>query len=237
MDFRDHGDSDEEMRIPNFDLAPAMGNSVRSKPAGGGLDLAGCSNSKNSTGSRYRECLKNHAVGIGGYAVDGCGEFMAAGEDGSMDALRCAACSCHRNFHRKELAGGDQLTSPLLPFSPYFRTPVGHLHRRRTPYLALPSTSGGERSRGEEEPSSLFGFAGISGGAVRPSPAMRRKRFRTKFTAEQKSKMLAFAEKVGWRIQKHDEPAVRQFCDEASINRHALKVWMHNNKHTLGKKP
>ncbi|KAJ0877636.1 putative transcription factor ZF-HD family [Helianthus annuus] len=27
---------------------------------------------------------------------------MAAGEDGTLDALKCAACSCHRNFHRKE---------------------------------------------------------------------------------------------------------------------------------------
>ncbi|MCD7456993.1 hypothetical protein HAX54_033808 [Datura stramonium] len=51
---------------------------------------------------RYRECLKNHAVGIGGHALDGCGEFMPAGEEGTMDALKCAACNCHRNFHRKE---------------------------------------------------------------------------------------------------------------------------------------
>lgn len=31
---------------------------------------------------RYRECLKNHAVGIGGHALDGCGEFMPAAEEG-----------------------------------------------------------------------------------------------------------------------------------------------------------
>ncbi|KAG6527737.1 hypothetical protein ZIOFF_009863 [Zingiber officinale] len=52
-------------------------------------------------GGRYRECLKNHALGIGGQTVDGCGEFMAAGEEGTLDELRCAACGCHRNFHRK----------------------------------------------------------------------------------------------------------------------------------------
>ncbi|CAN6443095.1 unnamed protein product [Victoria cruziana] len=51
---------------------------------------------------RYRECRKNHAAGIGGYAVDGCREFMASGEEGTGDALRCAACSCHRSFHRRE---------------------------------------------------------------------------------------------------------------------------------------
>ncbi|RWV84127.1 hypothetical protein GW17_00054190 [Ensete ventricosum] len=52
---------------------------------------------------RYKECRKNHAANIGGYAVDGCLEFMAAGEEGTSDALRCAACNCHRSFHRREV--------------------------------------------------------------------------------------------------------------------------------------
>lgn len=63
------------------------------------------------------------------------------------------------------------------------------------------------------------------------------KRFRTKFTQEQKERMLSLAERLGWRIQKHDESLVQQFCDEMGVRRHVLKVWMHNNKHTLGKKP
>lgn len=64
-----------------------------------------------------------------------------------------------------------------------------------------------------------------------------RKRFRTRFTQEQKDKMLEFAERVGWRIQKQDEGAVEEFCGEIGVRRQVLKVWMHNNKHTLGKKP
>ncbi|XP_012068197.1 mini zinc finger protein 3-like [Jatropha curcas] len=52
---------------------------------------------------RYRECQKNHAANIGGYAVDGCREFMASGEEGTITALICAACGCHRNFHRREV--------------------------------------------------------------------------------------------------------------------------------------
>ncbi|XP_057514669.1 mini zinc finger protein 1-like [Actinidia eriantha] len=51
---------------------------------------------------RYVECQKNHAANIGGYAVDGCREFMPSGEEGTNRALTCAACGCHRNFHRKE---------------------------------------------------------------------------------------------------------------------------------------
>uniref|UniRef100_A0A7N0VEH6 ZF-HD dimerization-type domain-containing protein n=1 Tax=Kalanchoe fedtschenkoi TaxID=63787 RepID=A0A7N0VEH6_KALFE len=52
---------------------------------------------------RYGECQKNHAANVGGYAVDGCREFMASGMEGTSEALRCAACGCHRNFHRKEV--------------------------------------------------------------------------------------------------------------------------------------
>ncbi|CAI0549189.1 unnamed protein product [Linum tenue] len=51
---------------------------------------------------RYGECQKNHAANIGGYAVDGCREFMASGPGGAA-ALMCAACGCHRNFHRREV--------------------------------------------------------------------------------------------------------------------------------------
>ncbi|KAH7672382.1 ZF-HD homeobox protein Cys/His-rich dimerization domain-containing protein [Dioscorea alata] len=52
---------------------------------------------------RYRECRKNHAANIGGYAVDGCREFMASGEEGTVEALKCAACNCHRSFHKREV--------------------------------------------------------------------------------------------------------------------------------------
>ncbi|XP_020587987.1 mini zinc finger protein 1-like [Phalaenopsis equestris] len=51
---------------------------------------------------KYRECRKNHAASIGGYAVDGCREFMASGEEGTTAALHCAACNCHRSFHKRE---------------------------------------------------------------------------------------------------------------------------------------
>ncbi|XXG70401.1 hypothetical protein AAC387_Pa06g3171 [Persea americana] len=54
-------------------------------------------------GVRYGECQKNYAANMGGFALDGCREFMASGEDGPSDALRCAACGCHRSFHGREL--------------------------------------------------------------------------------------------------------------------------------------
>ncbi|ESW27306.1 hypothetical protein PHAVU_003G190300 [Phaseolus vulgaris] len=55
---------------------------------------------------RYGECQKNHAANTGGYAVDGCREFMASAGEGTSAALTCAACGCHRNFHKKEVLLG-----------------------------------------------------------------------------------------------------------------------------------
>ncbi|RYR64862.1 hypothetical protein Ahy_A03g010894 isoform B [Arachis hypogaea] len=52
----------------------------------------------------YKECLKNHAASIGGHALDGCGEFMPSSSTNPTDprSLKCAACGCHRNFHRRD---------------------------------------------------------------------------------------------------------------------------------------
>ncbi|KAL8240719.1 hypothetical protein R6Q59_014074 [Mikania micrantha] len=50
---------------------------------------------------RYGECQRNLALEVGGYALDGCREFMASTADGTDGALICAACSCHRSFHRR----------------------------------------------------------------------------------------------------------------------------------------
>ncbi|KAJ4713594.1 Zinc-finger homeodomain protein [Melia azedarach] len=48
---------------------------------------------------KYRECLRNHAASLGSYATDGCGEFTA--DNTYPTSLQCAACGCHRNFHRR----------------------------------------------------------------------------------------------------------------------------------------
>ncbi|XP_062192497.1 zinc-finger homeodomain protein 2-like [Phragmites australis] len=288
MDFDEHddGDGDEEMPPipvslsyePQLQPGLGLGGGGTPKPgdSGGGVfrTPGGCGVRGDAGGrTRYRECLKNHAVGIGGHAVDGCGEFMAAGEEGSIDALRCAACGCHRNFHRKEsdwpTGAASAEPAALSPaaitaygaaahhqFSPYYRTPAGYLYHQHKQLaaaaaaaghmqrpLALPSTSHSVRDEGDDMsgmigPMVVAPMVGMSLGSGGPSGSSSgKKRFRTKFTQEQKDRMLAFAERLGWRIQKHDEAAVQQFCEEVCVKRHVLKVWMHNNKHTLGKKP
>ena len=86
--------------------------------------------------TRYRKCLKNHAVGMGGHTMDGCREFLAAGEEGTLDVLKCAACNCHHNFHRKEVNDHHHLSSSEVfhhyqqQFTPYYHC---HRHRSRQP--------------------------------------------------------------------------------------------------------
>lgn len=237
MDFDEHEEQEEEIEMHQMEAGVSSASPAAVGPGRSGGAV------------KYKECLKNHAVGIGGHAVDGCCEFMAAGKEGTLDALKCAACNCHRNFHRKEVEGeGFHQPPHMLPlpssshhhhhhpsgahFSSYsFRSPkpTGYLHVNPVRALALPSTSRDDEDMSNPSSSGGGGGGGSGGGT--------KKRFRTKFTQEQKDKMLTFAEKLGWRIQKQDEAAVQQFCDESNLRRHVLKVWMHNNKHTLGKKP
>ncbi|URE32175.1 ZF-HD homeobox protein [Musa troglodytarum] len=147
---------------------------------------------------RYRECLRNHAASLGGHILDGCCEFMPR----SDDALKCAACGCHRSFHRRD----TDVNSPLRDL----HASVGAATESSTEELML-------------------------GAVPQQRLTVSKKRFRTKFTADQKERMMAFAEKVGWRMQKQHEAAVEQFCGEVGVSRQVLKVWMHNNKNSLRK--
>lgn len=202
---------------------------------------------------RYRECLKNHAASTGGHVLDGCGEFMPGGEDGTPEALKCAACECHRNFHRKEMK--DEPSQQALP-SGFFisnsvrnnghrtdRTPVPLSRHHQLPAVPISSMMmafGGSNGAPDESSSEDLNMYHQSNNGARDlfgqQPQQMKKRFRTKFTQGQKDKMVEFAEKLGWKIQKHDELDVQQFCAEVGVRRQVFKVWMHNNKQAMKKK-
>lgn len=187
---------------------------------------------------RYRECLKNHAASMGGTATDGCGEFMPSGEEGTIEALTCSACHCHRNFHRKEIEG-DPSIYDYFHQGPHFGRmgrKVLLSHHKVVPTLGGPPMGVGPH--GQMMLSYNVGPMGSDSDEDRAVPHQQtaKKRFRTKFTQEQKEKMLGFAERVGWKIQKQEESVVQQFCQEIGVKRRVLKVWMHNNKHNLAKK-
>lgn len=197
---------------------------------------------------RYRECQKNHAASMGGHAVDGCGEFFPSGKEGTLEALKCAACSCHRNFHRREFVGGDSactcgaasrshilsgpfpLNQSLRPMSPVVRETKGHL---------LPSSADMSPHAQVVAPLAQFNDEDDDDDEPPQNPRSglsKKKRFRTKFTSEQKQRMTDFAEMLGWRILKQDEKLVQEFCNDVNVKRNVFKVWMHNNKHTSGRK-
>lgn len=216
------------------------------------LEAAAASSKGMAKAVRYRECHRNHAVSSGGHAVDGCGEFMPGGEEGTVEALKCAACSCHRNFHRREVEG--EVRCEIC--KNVIRDDDARRRELMTPGIAPappPQQAGGSQTIPHHPLQAQFlsrvpppvpfllgpgpadsddGDGGLSG-----SPSAIKKRFRTKFTTEQKERMAAFADKLGWKMQKHDEGAVQEFCAEVGVKRHVLKVWMHNNKNTIGKKP
>ncbi|CAN4108216.1 unnamed protein product [Withania somnifera] len=217
---------------------------------------------------RYKECLKNHAAAMGGNATDGCGEFMPSGDEGTIEALICSACNCHRNFHRKEIEGEQQQLQLPSSCDCYHLNrggakkvylghnnnnhhhksllgpePFGTIIPTRPPppphHQMIMSYNMGSLPNSESEEHDQDHGGGIMAMA-RPLHRHQhhhvKKRFRTKFTQEQKDKMLNFAEKVEWKIQKQEEAVVQQFCQEVGVKRRVLKVWMHNNKHSLAKK-
>ncbi|KGN59574.1 zinc-finger homeodomain protein 9 [Cucumis sativus] len=200
----------------------------------------------------YKECLKNHAASLGGHALDGCGEFMPSPTATATDptSLKCAACGCHRNFHRRE--PDDPIATPttthVIEYQPHHRhhppPPSTAAAAHRSPSSASPPPI--SSSYYPSAPHMLLALSGVlpenAGGGggfhhtiLTPSPNSR-KRFRTKFTQNQKERMYEFAEKVGWKIQKRDEDMIQEFCSDVGVDRGVLKVWMHNNKNTLGKK-
>ncbi|KAG7606774.1 Zinc-finger homeodomain protein 12 [Arabidopsis thaliana] len=168
----------------------------------------------------YNECLKNHAVSLGGHALDGCGEFTPKSTTILTDppSLRCDACGCHRNFHRR--SPSDSFSQHRSPPSPLQLQPLAPV-----PNLLL-SLSSGFFGPSDQEVKNKFTVERD----VRKT-AMIKKHKRTKFTAEQKVKMRGFAERAGWKINGWDEKWVREFCSEVGIERKVLKVWIHNNKY------
>ncbi|KAG5050920.1 Zinc-finger homeodomain protein 6 [Glycine soja] len=218
---------------------------------------------------RYRECLKNHAASMGGHVTDGCGEFMPNGEEGTPESLKCAACECHRNFHRKEPHQGVLVESQLqhvllnknnrnintIIHSPdshhHLQFPTPHSHLHGGPPVVQPvmlGFGGSGPAESSSEDLNMFQTNDHGGGGnnlllspVQQQPPLlssssSKKRFRTKFTQQQKDRMMEFAEKLGWKIQKQDEQELHQFCSQVGVRRQVFKVWMHNSKQALKKK-
>ncbi|KAK1357586.1 Zinc-finger homeodomain protein 6 [Heracleum sosnowskyi] len=204
----------------------------------------------------YRECQKNHVASMGRYVVDGCGEFMPSGEEGTAQALKCAACECHRSFHRRDTKDADSVQQQLifLANNQYtnhhypsgneintgsrrpernhnFRPSTMPLHHQDSHIRPETMPSGGLTDSSSEALNMFRVKVRGREKTMTDEDPSSKKRFRTKFSKEQKVRMQQVAEEMGWKIQnKEDEEQVKQLCDELGVKRQVFKIWMHNNK-------
>ncbi|KAL8247112.1 hypothetical protein R6Q59_008328 [Mikania micrantha] len=178
----------------------------------------------------YGKCNKNYSASTGGRVLDGCGEFMPSRSSTPTDPtfLNCDACGCHRSFHRQT----DHYCPPLHHVIDYQCPP----HNRHQRLAAKPRSSSAPNSPSPSPISSsyypmashLF-FPGLQ-----PQPAtanhIGKKRFRSRFSVDQKEKMQGFAERIGWKMLKKDEGMIMGFCMDIGVTKRVFKVWMHNHK-------
>ncbi|KAL3511125.1 hypothetical protein ACH5RR_030526 [Cinchona calisaya] len=194
----------------------------------------------------YRECLKNHAANLGGHALDGCGEFISSPTT-DPTSLNCGACGCHRNFHRREVDGYSPfITTIMTPHYLNFHHPRIRSSSSPSPppppppsqmLLALSTaTHDDQRVPNHHQIATPVTPMDAKAAKIGNNLSGGRKRFRTKFSQEQKEKMHSFAEKIGWKMPKCDGHTVQNFCNEIGVTRGVLKVWMHNNKNTFGRR-
>ncbi|CAN4110697.1 unnamed protein product [Withania somnifera] len=185
---------------------------------------------------KYFECRHNYAASSMGHVLDGCGEFFPTGPPETPESFICAACHCHRNFHRKmEVEMEDRMELPILSIDHYSHgipSPTVIVDGSQHPYLERPHhprqtfnknkgfaipAQGTEMDGGEIEVDEQSGF--------------KRKRL----SDYQKERVLAFAEEVmGWRWTKYNDKVI-PFCDEIGITPSYLKNWMDNNRRKIGK--
>ncbi|KAL4568966.1 hypothetical protein LXL04_024590 [Taraxacum kok-saghyz] len=230
------------VRNPNPDPNPNPSELVSPVPSQL-LPLAPPASTTAAVVVRYRGCLKNHAANMGAHVLDGCGEFMPSGEDGTPEALKCAACECHRSFHRREVEGETTSQIPsthnlppraaiVQPPAPYSQSRHHRYHHPMPPIMMAFGGAGGTPAGSSSEDLNVF----RTSSGVQIKAQTSKKRFRTKFTQEQKDMMQDFAERIGWKIQKQDEQELLQFCNEVGLKRQVFKVWMHNNRQATKKK-
>ncbi|KAJ7946589.1 Zinc-finger homeodomain protein [Quillaja saponaria] len=120
----------------------------------------------------------------------------------SEDVHLCVGCGCHRNFHRK-----DVVYKPII-------MPSNKFVVNSETETVVPQLSNGEKT--VEVDNTVM--------------EQRKRKKRIVYTKEQRNKLKRFAEKLGWKPQKHDKEEVEQFCLEMGMSRRVFKLWLYNNK-------
>ncbi|XP_042504030.1 zinc-finger homeodomain protein 1-like [Macadamia integrifolia] len=180
----------------------------------------------------YGACMKNHAVALGGTTLDGCGEFSP--KDDTPDSLFCSVCGCHRNFHKQTLFLYSPDRIEERPPSP--PAPPAPVRPEVPPVVQVPSE---EVERGQKQQqdqtmvatSTVVAFPAQNAMAEVAEPVVK-KRPRTIFTEDQKTKMSAYANDLGWNMVRERSSETDRFCYEIGVSRQSFRVWMHNHKNS-----
>ncbi|XP_043699098.1 zinc-finger homeodomain protein 9-like [Telopea speciosissima] len=160
---------------------------------------------------------KNHAASLDGHTLDGCGEFMPSPSATLTDptSLKCAACGCHRNFQSRE----SEVASLSFDLYQHHYHPSPHpsiAAREQSPNSPSSSPPPLSSSYYPSAPQMLLALSTRLSGPLDNHQIVAartmmtatmtnsdgQKWFRTKFNQEQKEKMFAFSERLGWKMQK-----------------------------------
>ncbi|GER42900.1 homeobox protein 26 [Striga asiatica] len=156
----------------------------------------------------YKDCQHNHAAQAQGFTLDGCGLFEPNGPNATPQAHFCAACRCHRNFHRRvevDLPDNYYSTQNVNPSSP--NQPSGP-QAQQVPSSNSPSAIGRQE---------------VVSGLRETGPA----RVTNRITREQSERMRVIAERNEWKMfRDHSEEEIRRICSEVGITRNMLRRWI-----------
>ncbi|KAG8368824.1 hypothetical protein BUALT_Bualt15G0086900 [Buddleja alternifolia] len=202
----------------------------------------------------YKECLHNHAAQTMGHFLDGCGLFEASGPNGTTEAMVCAACHCHRNFHRRVEVELPQTIPPPLPqpqltpaSSPRIPDPHPQPHTNQEPSTSHQPTNApspviigqaidraqGMPIRSRSLPNPPFRFSGvqIQEASERQVVERRAEVPRKRLSREQTERLKAISESNNWKLFRHySKEEIVGVCSEVGITRMALKNWINNQR-------
>lgn len=180
----------------------------------------------------YKECKHNHAASLGRRSFDGCREFLESDDvdkNGTKDAMFCAACGCHRNFHKKFLVYNPIIASTATPETHPQPNPPVTGPPVPTPVVQLVNHGMTTTNNNTVQMPTIENNDDVEEVQLVVSPPGGRKK-RTMFTAEQRSQMIRFAERLGWRPQRSDKEEIQHFCMDMGISRRMFLVWLSNNR-------
>ncbi|PIN09827.1 hypothetical protein CDL12_17581 [Handroanthus impetiginosus] len=150
------------------------------------------------------------------YVVDGCGLFEASDPNGTLEAMVCAACHCHRNFHR----------TVIVELSPRFNTQGTNMSIPAP--LAQPQTSATHIHQQTHSTSSRVHGPAIQ---INLRPQAAQNRTRMKITREQTERLRSYAERNNWKMfREYSKEEVDHICSEIGIAKKMLKNWINNHR-------